>query len=422
MESLNFLDLFQGINTLVQGFSTDPKIAFGRIFLMVLGVVLLYLGRKGVLEALLMIPMGLGMATVNAGVMFFSAYDPATGMNFAAGHVQQLPGTLFVAPLASNTDALMNILQIDWLQPIYTFMFSNGLIACFVFMGIGTLLDVGFVMARPFQSMVIALFAELGTVVVFPIAVAMGLNPGQAAAVATIGGADGPMVLFTSLQLARELFVPITVVAYLYLGLTYGGYPYLIKLLIPAKLRALPMPVEKSRTITSNEKLIFAVIACILLSLLFPVASPLLLSLFVGVVIRESNLPNFYELFSNTVLYGSTFFLGLLLGVLCEANTILNPVVLKLLVLGILALLISGIGGILGGYAMYFWSGKKYNPVIGIAGVSCVPTTAKVAQKSVGPGVVILPHALGANISGVITSAIFAATLIAFLLPMMQRG
>lgn len=422
MESLNFLDLFQGINTLVQGFSTDPKIAFGRIFLMVLGVVLLYLGRKGVLEALLMIPMGLGMATVNAGVMFFSAYDPATGMNFAAGHVQQLPGTLFVAPLASNTDALVNILQIDWLQPIYTFMFSNGLIACFVFMGIGTLLDVGFVMARPFQSMVIALFAELGTVVVFPIAVAMGLNPGQAAAVATIGGADGPMVLFTSLQLARELFVPITVVAYLYLGLTYGGYPYLIKLLIPAKLRALPMPVEKTRTITSNEKLIFAVIACILLSLLFPVASPLLLSLFVGVVIRESNLPNFYELFSNTVLYGSTFFLGLLLGVLCEANTILNPVVLKLLVLGILALLISGIGGILGGYAMYFWSGKRYNPVIGIAGVSCVPTTAKVAQKSVGPGVIILPHALGANISGVITSAIFAATLIAFLLPMMQRG
>ena len=422
MESLNFLDLFQGINTLVQGFSTDPKIAFGRIFLMVLGVVLLYLGRKGVLEALLMIPMGLGMATVNAGVMFFSAYDPATGMNFAAGHVQQLPGTLFVAPLASNTDALVNILQIDWLQPIYTFMFSNGLIACFVFMGIGTLLDVGFVMARPFQSMVIALFAELGTVFVFPIAVAMGLNPGQAAAVATIGGADGPMVLFTSLQLARELFVPITVVAYLYLGLTYGGYPYLIKLLIPAKLRALPMPVEKTRTITSNEKLIFAVIACILLSLLFPVASPLLLSLFVGVVIRESNLPNFYELFSNTVLYGSTFFLGLLLGVLCEANTILNPVVLKLLVLGILALLISGIGGILGGYAMYFWSGKKYNPVIGIAGVSCVPTTAKVAQKSVGPGVIILPHALGANISGVITSAIFAATLIAFLLPMMQRG
>ncbi len=417
MESLNILDLFQGINTLLQGFVTDPKIAFGRVFLMALGLLLFYLGRKGVLEALLMIPMGLGMATVNAGVMFFSAYDPATGLSIAADQARQLPGTLFIAPLALDTTALVNILQINWLQPIYTFMFSNGLIACFVFMGIGTLLDVGFVMARPFQSMTIALFAELGTVVTFPLAVAMGLNPGQAASVATIGGADGPMVLFTSLMLAKDLFVPITVVAYLYLGLAYGGFPYLIKLMIPEKLRALPMPMEKTRTITSNEKLVFAVIACVLLSLLFPVASPLLLSLFLGVVIRESDLPNFYEFFSNTVLYGSTFFLGLLLGVLCEAGTILNPVVLKLLVLGILSLLISGIGGIIGGYAMYYWSGKKYNPVIGIAGVSCVPTTAKVAQKSVGPGVIVLPHALGANISGVITSAIFAATLIAFLLP-----
>ena len=116
MESLNFLDLFQGINTLVQGFATDPKIAFGRVFLMALGLLLFYLGRKGVLEALLMIPMGLGMATVNAGVMFFSAYDPATGMAIAAGQeAQPLPGTLFIAPLALDTNALMNILQINWL-------------------------------------------------------------------------------------------------------------------------------------------------------------------------------------------------------------------------------------------------------------------------------------------------------------------
>ena len=103
MESLNFLDLFQGINTLVGGFATDPKMAFGRIFLMALGLLLFYLGRKGVLEALLMIPMGLGMATVNAGVMFFSSYDPATGMAMAAGQTQQLPGTLFIAPLALDT-------------------------------------------------------------------------------------------------------------------------------------------------------------------------------------------------------------------------------------------------------------------------------------------------------------------------------
>ncbi len=409
MENINPLELFQGIATLA---AAHPDILIGRIGLIFLGMLLIYLGHKGVLEALLMIPMGLGMATINAGVLFFSAYDPATGLALAPG-APEAPGTLFAAPLAQDTNALMNILQIDWMQPIYTFMFSNGLIACLVFLGIGVLLDVGFVMARPFQSMIVALFGELGTIVVFPIALWLGLSPGAAASVAVIGGADGPMVLFTSLTLARDLFVPITVVAYLYLGLTYGGYPYLIKLMIPKKLRALPMPPEPKRApITSGQKMMFAVIMCVVLSLLFPVASPLILSLFMGVLVRESGIVPFIDLLSGPVLYGATFFLGLMLGVLCEAGTILRPEVLVLLVLGILALLISGIGGIIGGYAMYFMTGRKYNPVIGIAAVSCVPTTSKVAQKAVtaaNPRVIVMPYALGVNISGVITTAIIAA-------------
>ncbi|MFY9699264.1 MAG: sodium ion-translocating decarboxylase subunit beta, partial [Rhodoplanes sp.] len=139
---------------------------------------------------------------------------------------------------------------------------------------------------------------------------------------------------------------------------------------------------------------------------------------FLGVIVRESGLNYFYDLFSNQILYGATFFLGLVLGVLCEANTILDPKVAILLVLGILALIFSALGGLLGGYILYWWSGGKYNPVIGIAAVSCVPTTSKVAQKVVtaaNRNAIILPHALGANISGVITSAIFAAVLISLL-------
>jgi oxaloacetate decarboxylase beta subunit len=400
MEGINLLDLFQGIATLA---AADPTIAIGRVVLMFLGFLLIYLGKKEVLEPLLMIPMGLGMASVNAGVMFFEG-----------GKV----GTLFVDPLVTKTDDVVNILQIDWLQPIYTLMFSNGLIACLVFMGIGVLLDVGFVMARPFQSMILALFAELGTVAVFPIAVAFGMTEKEAASVAMIGGADGPMVLFTSLILAKHLFVPITVVGYLYLGLTYGGYPYLIKLLVPERLRGIPMPMEDVKKITSGQKLVFAVVICTLLCLLFPVAAPLFLSLFVGVAVRESGLSNFSNLIGETFLYGATFFLGLTLGILCEAGTILNPVVLKLLLLGMLALLISGIGGIIGGYVLYFWYKGKYNPIIGIAGVSCVPTTAKVVQKiasHANPAAMILPHALGANISGVITSAILTGIYVAIL-------
>lgn len=400
MNGLGLLDLFQGIGTL---FTQDPQVAIGRVVLMLLGFLLVYLGKKEVLEPLLMIPMGLGMSAVNAGVLVFEGGKT---------------GTLFVDPLVTRTDDVVNILQIDWVQPIYTLMFSNGLIACLVFMGIGVLLDVGFVMARPFQSMILALFAELGTVLVFPIGVALGMTEREAASVALIGGADGPMVLFTSMVLAKHLFVPITVVGYLYLGLTYGGYPYLIKLLIPKRLRGIPMPVDDAPKITSGQKLVFAVAICTLLCLLFPVAAPLFLSLFVGVAVRESGLVNFQNLIGETFLYGATFFLGLTLGILCEASTLLDPVVLKLLLLGCLALLLSGIGGIMGGYVLYFWYRGKYNPMIGIAGVSCVPTTAKVVQKiatEANPGVMIMPHALGANISGVITTAILAGAYVAML-------
>ena len=400
MESINFLDLFQGIATLI---ASEPKIMIGRIVLMLLGFLLIYLGSRNVLEPLLMIPMGLGMSSINAGVMFLEG-----------GKI----GTLFIDPLMSDPTDLVNIMQINWLQPVYTLTFSNGLIACLVFMGIGVLLDVGYVMARPFQSMFIALTAELGTIVVFPIAVALGLTEQEAASVATIGGADGPMVLFTSLVLAKHLFVAITVVGYLYLGLTYGCYPYLIKWLIPEKLRAINMSADRGPTITRSQKLIFAVVACTLLCLLFPVAAPLFFSLFVGVAVREAGLEDFANLIGQTFLYGATFFLGLTLGVLCEASTLLDPTVLKLLLLGMLALLISALGGIAGGYVMYFATGGKYNPMIGIAGVSCVPTTAKVVQKiasAANPGAVILPQALGVNISGVITSAIIAGVFIAML-------
>ncbi|MCX8054172.1 MAG: sodium ion-translocating decarboxylase subunit beta [Ignavibacteria bacterium] len=401
MGEFDIINMFQGISTF---FSAPLLISLGRIFLIFLGGLLVYLGRKEILEPLLMIPMGLGMAAINAGVLILDN----------GAH-----GTLFINPMISDYNELLTILQIDFLQPVFTYTFSNGLIACVVFMGIGTLLDVGFLLARPFTSMFIALCAELGTILTFPIAVWMGLSPNDAASIAMVGGADGPMVLFASLMLSKNLFIPITVVAYLYLGLTYGGYPYLIKLMVPKELRAIKMPPPKKiLVISSNEKLAFSFVTCVVLCLLFPVAAPLFFSLFLGVAIRESGINHYISLVSGPMLYTATLFLGILLGVLCEASIILNPAVFKLLVLGILALLLSGIGGILGGYIMFFITKGKFNPVIGIAGVSCVPTTAKVAQKSVfkeNPNSIVMPDALGANISGVITSAIIAAIFVTLL-------
>jgi len=398
MKDINFDILFQGISTLING---DLAISITRIILIFLGILLVYLGRKGVLEALIMIPMGLGMAAINCGVLIMP---------------DGKPGNIFVDALATDPLVIMDKLQINFLQPIYTFMFSNGLIACLVFMGIGVILDINFLLRRPFVSMFLALCAELGTFLTFPIAHLMGLSYGESASVAMIGGADGPMVLFTSLTLAKSIFVPISVVAYLYLGLTYGGYPFLVKLMVPKKYRAIKMtPTKKAKQFKPETKITFAVILCVILCILFPVASPLFLSLFVGVVIKESGLKPVIEVLSGPILYGSTFFLGLMLGVLCDAQLLLDPRVLKLLVLGIVALLLSGIGGILGGWAMYFITKGNFNPVIGIAGVSCVPTTAKVAQKIVSkanPNSMILAEAMGANICGVITSAIIAGIYI----------
>jgi oxaloacetate decarboxylase beta subunit len=397
---MDLAQTFQGIGTM---FFQDTNIVIARIVLIILGVVLVWLGKRETLEPLIMIPMGFGMAAVNAGVLFLT---------------ETTTGTLFVDPLVSDTEGIMNILQVDFLQPIYTFTFSNSLIACLVFMGIGVIADVGSLLRYPFTSMLIALFAELGTIVAFPIGRAMGLSYGDAAAIALVGTADGPMVLFSSLMLAPELFVPITVIAYLYLSLTYGGYPFLIRATIPKEIRGNVVKVSKKTGITSGEKLAFDVVACVVLCLLLPVASPLFMSFFLGNAIKESGIVKYTKMLEDVVLYWSTFFLGLLLGVLCEASTIMNPRVLPILILGMIALALSGLGGILGGYIVYFINGKNFNPTIGIAGVSCMPTTAKIAHhevNKVNKRASVIQIAMGASLSGVITSAIITGTYISLI-------
>ena len=391
------LNLFPGIGTL---FASEPVIAAARIFLIFFGFLLAYMGFTRKLEPLIMVPMGIGMICVNAGVLFLDS-----------GAI----GTLILDPLVSGTDDLMNILQINCLQPIYNFTFSNGLIACLVFMGIGARSEISFLLARPWTSIIIALFAELGSFVTLVVGIMVfGLPAEQAAAIATIGGADGPMVLFSSLIMAPELFVPISIIAYLYLSLTYGGYPYLIRLLVPKKYRGIDVEVYPPE-VPQRTKFIFVVVVCGLLCLLLPMAAPLIMSFFIGVAVKEAEITPYQKLLEEGLTYFSTFFLGLTLGTLCEASTILNPVVITILILGILALAISGVGGLLGGWVFYLVSKGKFNPVIGIAGVSCVPTTAKLAQHAAedeNPFAMILPVAMGANICGVITSAIVAGVFV----------
>ena len=405
MEKLfyDFLSIFPGLELFTQ---VDPVMGWTRIFLILLGFTLLYLGYKEILEPLIMIPMGIGMSMVNAGMLMMP--DPTNPSIMK-------PGSMFLNSMLSKPDELMNAMQVFFLQPVYTLMFSNGLIACLVFMGIGVITELDFFIANPRLSLLLAICAELGSILTFPIAIAMGFTPPQSAAISIIGGADGPMVLFASLRLAPEIFVPIGIVAYIYLSIVYAGYPYMIKLTVPKHIRGIAMSEFSIKQVSSVEKIAFCLIGGTVLCLLFPVAAPLFVSFFLGVIIRESKMSRFMQFTEEVVLYGATMFLGFTLGCLLSADVFTDPKMFKLIILGFIALFLSGVGGLIGGYIAYWASGGKLNPLLGIAGVSCVPTTAKVAHKcanAVNPEAFIILHAMGPNIAGVITTAIITAVYV----------
>jgi len=391
--------IFEGISTFGQ---MDTQTVVIRLALIALGLLLIYLSAKDVLDPLILMPMGLAMISVNGAVL---TIDGALA-------------NLFLDPMMVKPDEVVNSMQIFFLQPIYNLTFSNGLIACLVFMGIGVMTDLDFLIARPLMSLIIAWAAELGSILTFPLAVAFGFTYKEAAAIAIVGGADGPMVMFTSLVLAKHLFVPIAVVAYVYLSVTYAIYPYMIKLLVPKWMQGILMDVRSIPKVSSRQKLTFAVLAGAVLSLLFPVAAPLFASFFIGVIVKEANIPRYRKFLDEVVLNGSSFFLGFVLGALLSVNVVTDPRIFLIMILGMVALLISGIGGLIAGVVACWLSGGKINPLIGIAGVSCVPTTAKVAQKcafDVNKKNIILPFAMGPCVAGVITTAIITGIYVGLL-------
>ena len=403
MEGLvhDFIAIFPGIESF---FLMEPSMVLTRLFLLGLGFLLLYLGYKHILDPLLMLPMGTGIILINASILIM----PNTG-EF---------GTMFLNAMASEPAEMIDAFQIYWLQPIYALTFSNGLIACLVFIGIGVITELDFFIAYPKMSLLLAIPAELGSILTFPIAIAMGFTPSESASVSIIGGADGPMVLFAALQLARHLFVPITIVAYIYLSIIYAGYPFMIKYLIPRHMRGVAMEEFSVKKVSSGEKIAFSIVVATVCCLLFPVASPLFCSFFLGIILRESHISRFIDVSDNVILSGSTLFLGFTLGCLLSADLVADPKLFKLIVLGLIALFISGLGGIAGGLIAYKVSNGKINPCLGVAGVSCIPTTAKVAHKcahEVNDQAFIIPFAMGPSIAGVIVSAIVAASYISLI-------
>ena len=240
-----------------------------------------------------------------------------------------------------------------------------------------------------------------------------GVTDGSAA-IAVIGGADGPTAIFVTSRLAPELLGSIAVAAYSYMALVPVIQPPIMKALTTKKERTVVM--KQLRTVSKTEKIIFPIMVTIIVSLIVPDAAVLVGMLMLGNLMKESGVVDrIQKTAGNELMNIITIFLALSVGCTTSANTFLNTRTLFIIVLGLIAFSFGTAAGVLCGKVMYKLTGGQVNPLIGSAGVSAVPMAARVSQKvgqSENPSNFLLMHAMGPNVAGVIGSAVAAGILI----------
>lgn len=284
-----------------------------------------------------------------------------------------------------------------------------GIYPSLIFLGIGAMTDFGPLIARP-SSLFLGAAAQMGIYVAFIIAILLGFDALEAAAIAIIGGADGPTAIFLASKLAPELLPAIAIAAYSYMALIPMIQPPIMRFLTTEKERKVEM--TQLREVSKLERIVFPVIVTIVVCLLLPSVAPLIGMLMLGNLFRESGVvERLSDTAQNALINIVTIFLATTVGATAVAETFLSPATLKIVALGLLAFMFSTVGGVLLGKLMYFVSGGKVNPLIGSAGVSAVPMAARVSQiegQKANPANYLLMHAMGPNVAGVIGSAVAA--------------
>jgi sodium ion-translocating decarboxylase beta subunit len=284
-----------------------------------------------------------------------------------------------------------------------------GIYPSLIFLGIGAMTDFGPLIARP-SSLFLGAAAQMGIYVAFIIAILLGFDALEAAAIAIIGGADGPTAIFLASKLAPELLPAIAIAAYSYMALIPMIQPPIMRFLTTEKERKVEM--TQLREVSKLERIVFPVIVTIVVCLLLPSVAPLIGMLMLGNLFRESGVvERLSDTAQNALINIVTIFLATTVGATAVAETFLSPATLKIVALGLLAFMFSTVGGVLLGKLMYFVSGGKVNPLIGSAGVSAVPMAARVSHlegQKANPANYLLMHAMGPNVAGVIGSAVAA--------------
>ncbi|WP_305154134.1 sodium ion-translocating decarboxylase subunit beta [uncultured Duncaniella sp.] len=357
------------------------------LVMLLVGLFFIWLAIKKNFEPMLLVPIGFGILIGNV------PFNTTAGLEIG------------IYEEGSVLNILYNGVSAGWYPPL-------------IFLGIGAMTDFSALIANP-KLMLIGAAAQFGIFGAYMVALLLGFAPDQAGAIAIIGGADGPTAIFLSSKLAPNLMGAIAVSAYSYMALVPVIQPPLMRLLTTKNERIIKM--KPARAVSQNEKIIFPIVGMILTCFVVPSGLPLLGMLFFGNLLRECGVTNrLAKTASNALTDIVTILLGMTVGASTQASEFLTSETIRIFLLGFMAFVIASASGVLFVklFHLFLPKSKKINPLIGNAGVSAVPMSARISNNlglEYDPSNYLLMHAMGPNVAGVIGSAVAAGVLLGFL-------
>jgi len=358
-----------------------PHLTPGHLIMIVIGCIFLYLGIKKKFEPLLLVPIGFGILIGNIPV--------AEGMRISV----------------YEDMSVLNILY---------FGIRYGVYPPLIFLGVGAMTDFSSLLSKPILVLLGAA-AQVGIYITFAGALLLGFSATEAASIGIIGGADGPTAIFISSMLAPELLGPIAIAAYSYMALVPVIQPPIMRLLTNKQERLIRM--KDPREVSRREKILFPIAGLLISLFIAPGALPLLGMFFLGNLLKECGTTDRLAQTARTAFVDIvTILIGLTVGVSTQADHFLTKQSVLIFALGAGAFMIATAGGVAFAKFLNLFLKDKINPLIGAAGVSAVPDSARVVQhvgREYDPDNHLLMHAMGPNVAGVIGSAIAAGVFYA---------
>jgi len=373
------LELIQNILITQTGI---PNLAVNQVLMICIGLLFLYLAIAKEYEPLLLVPIGFGIFIVN------------------------FPMTPLMGFTEHGNPELIRF--------FYKYGVEWEIIPCVIFLGLGAMTDFGPLIANP-KTLIIGAGAQLGVFITYIGVLFFGFTLKEAASVGIIGGADGPTTIYLTTKLAPHLLGANALAAYSYMAMVPLIQPPIMRLMTTVEQRKIRM--RQLRHVSQREKLLFPLIACALIVLLIPAVAPLMAMFMFGNLMRECGVvKRLTDTAQNALMNIVTIFLGLSVGSTMKAEVFLTWKPLLIFGFGLLDFVVCTFGGILTVHIMNLFMKEKMNPLIGSAGVSAVPMSARVSHvegMKADPDNWLIMHAMGPNLAGVIGSAAAAGMFIA---------